>query len=484
MYEISSWMRVQIREARERIQSHRNVSLADVKRKKTAANGGGNAADDPSKTDDVSKETAASLENPGWFIVALFRYAAAIVPPKSRMQMSDSSGSSPSSTTANLADGEPVAALQNVESLRVSFQQCVIALGRIVNTDLLTRMDVFFDMFAFTRAGSITRQEVFDLSEAMLYIGHGEDVEVGDRRKKNSGEITNEEQLLRSVSGFLRRAISYGESADSSKDFVLPRNMFRVVVLEDEALEEFFGETVPASFRFTDGVELANPLRAISTHLASSTPMTPRAGLESASARLLAGSRSVAEGMSARVAQTIALGSQFVDRRMLTPIVRNASLSGAQPAGFSVSEDLAAKTQLSNAKPGVEPNAALVDEMARLLVKENEGVLGDEEEFVPENTPAVVSQQPQWVNAPLEPDRNSPQDPQDPYENLLDEVDELLGDINDDDDTGFAPLTGSNSSEPFTTKPSRNSQSKDLNDLDFQIDDDDDDDLTHLLRDN
>ncbi|KAJ1813209.1 GTPase activating protein (GAP), partial [Coemansia sp. RSA 2598] len=83
MYEISSWMRVQIREARERIQSHRNVSLADVKRKKLGGGGGGGgggsgSADDQSRVDDVARETAASLENPGWFITSLFRYAAAM----------------------------------------------------------------------------------------------------------------------------------------------------------------------------------------------------------------------------------------------------------------------------------------------------------------------------------------------------------------------------------------------------------------------
>ncbi|KAJ2577670.1 hypothetical protein EV177_010898, partial [Coemansia sp. RSA 1804] len=169
---------------------------------------------------------------------------------------------------------------------------------------------------------------MFQLSEAILYIGHGEDVETGrGSLLAENTDITNEEQLLRSVSEFLRRAVAYGEKetekekkeleaggssargggSGGGKDFTLARNMFRVVVLEDEVLERFFSDMVPVSFRFTDGVELANPLRAISTHLPSS-PLGLRGSEASAavsaaaavaSARLLAGGRSVAEGMSA-----------------------------------------------------------------------------------------------------------------------------------------------------------------------------------------
>ncbi|KAJ2431614.1 GTPase activating protein (GAP), partial [Coemansia sp. RSA 2440] len=357
MYEISSWMRVQIKEAKERTQSHRNVDMADIRNAAVAqANG------EKAKGDDITKEVKASLGNPGWFITSLFRYTSRIVPPKSRVSLYDvdseldmpvsASASadlgSPESADAKSTlspDGRSVASADiksatlrdapqsdieptsrssanaDLSSLRVSFQQCVVALGRIVNTDLLTRMDVFFDMYAETTAGAINRQEMFQLSEAILYMGHGEDVETGRRDAlTTAGDITNEEQLLRSVSDFLRRAVAYGEQA-SGTEFSLERNMFRVVVLEDEMLERFFADIVPVSFRFTDGMELANPKRAISTHL----PTTPVVRNESVPSRIL----SVAEGMSARVAQTIALGSQFVDQRMLNPIVRNAAQTDA-----------------------------------------------------------------------------------------------------------------------------------------------------------
>ncbi|KAJ2878241.1 hypothetical protein FB639_003453 [Coemansia asiatica] len=288
--------------------------------------------------------------------------------------------------------------------------------------------------------------------------------------------------------------------------------MFRVVVLEDEFLEEFFSETVPASFRFTDGVELANPLRAISTHLPPATPLTPRAA-ESASARLLAGGRSVAEGMSVKLAQTIALGSQFVDRRVLTPIVRNAAQQQADAEarsrtdapGFSVSNDLAAATQLSNAAASAREEA-LADEMAQMMLLRDQEAAeypGPETYATPRNSPLELQVQPdkpKWSNAPLEPKSNAPLDP---YENLLDEVDELLGEIKDDDEAGtisqpLSALASPVSSPQKTAQPnaysnnvqsnnvqSNNVQSKKAaNDLDFEIDDDDDDDdLTHLLKD-
>ncbi|KAJ1669189.1 GTPase activating protein (GAP), partial [Coemansia sp. RSA 25] len=439
MYEISSWMRVQIKEARERTQNHRNVSLPDTKRKSPAGSasggsgsggggGGGSGRDDKSKIDDVSRETATSLENPGWFITSLFRYASRIVPPVSRLHAFDADSDSSASREPAAENGAAISLEESaalavpvgipngdndapIESLRVSFQQCVIALGRIVNTDLLTRMDVFFDMYAMTTAGAITRKEMFQLSEAILYIGHGEDIETtGHRHERPSSDITNEERLLRSVSEFLRRAVSYGESKEDVQlrpessgqqrtDFMLPRNMFRVVVLEDEMLEQFFSEMVPASFRFTDGVELSNPLRAISTHLPVS-PTTPRSN---ASARILAGGRSVAEGMSARVAQTIALGSQFVDQRVLTPIVRGAALSETLAAGFSVSDELAKSTLLSNAEPPDAMNPTVEEDLARLS-------LLDSSQAASHIPLAPDHGEGQWVNAP-----------QDPYENLLDE---------------------------------------------------------------
>ncbi|KAJ2502507.1 GTPase activating protein (GAP) [Coemansia sp. RSA 1972] len=502
MYEISSWMRVQIKEAKERTQSHRNVDMADIRNAAVAqANG------EKSKGDDITKEVKASLGNPGWFITSLFRYTSRIVPPKSRVSLYDvdsevdtpvsASASadlgSPASADAkstlspdarsvassdiksatlrdtNQSDIEPVSqgtANVDLSSLRVSFQQCVVALGRIVNTDLLTRMDVFFDMYAETTAGAISRQEMFQLSEAILYMGHGEDVETGRRDAlTTSGDITNEEQLLRSVSDFLRRAVAYGEQA-SGTEFSLERNMFRVVVLEDEMLERFFASIVPVSFRFTDGMELANPKRAISTHL----PTTPVARNESVPSRIL----SVAEGMSARVAQTIALGSQFVDQRMLNPIVRNAAQTDAR--GFAVSEELARATELDNldtARLDSEPDDEIAEHMVELSLS------NDVQETQRANAGAENTEH-AWVNAPQEPKANTPYDP---YENLLDEVDQLLDEITDGDTSKLQ------SDADFDVELSRDDIPKTKsthkqNDMDYHVDsnDSDSDDLTNLLQ--
>ncbi|KAJ2902864.1 hypothetical protein GGI21_004503, partial [Coemansia aciculifera] len=521
MYEISSWMRVQIKEARERTQNHRNVSLADTRRSNkspassaTAGLAGGRDGA-KAKGDDVARETTASLENPGWFITSLFRYASCIVPPVSRLHAFDASESDISapreanSTSSTDSPGgvtddttasskpvdEPVGPSDNdsmaVESLRVSFQQCVIALGRIVNTDMLTRMDVFFDMYAMTTAGAITRKEMFQLSEAILYIGHGEDIETtGRRHERPDKDITNEERLLRSVSEFLRRAVAYGEKEKEkenaqqqgsgvSSDFMLPRNMFRVVVLEDEMLEQFFSQMVPASFRFTDGVELSNPLRAISTHLPLSSPppvsspTSPRFADGSASARILAGGRLVAEEMSARVAQTIALGSQFVDQRVLAPIVRGAALS---ETSLAASDGLAKETVLSNSEPQLLGLATsfsdqMADDMARMSLGGNDhdddGPPLQQRNDVPGGGGAVPSDDGLWVNAP-----------QDPYENLLDEVDQLLGEIKDDDESAASAAVASSAGDFAANRKAK----LDLH-MDDDLDEDIDDDLARLLKD-
>ncbi|KAJ1800709.1 GTPase activating protein (GAP) [Coemansia sp. RSA 2399] len=573
MYEISSWMRVQMKEVKERIQNHRNVSISDVKPKDQLAGTNSSYA----RRDDITNEIAASLQNPGWFITSLFRYTSTIEPPKRRISLQDvladserlastapgsassasqklgpqaetsptesaeSDGSSgqdqaaepetPTIENSELTEA-PEAAPAPIEDLHVSFQQCVVALGRIVNTDLLTRMDVFFDMYAMSRPGLINRQEMFQLSEAILYIGHGEDIETGrGSLLAENSDITNEEQLLRSVSEFLRRAVAYGEmelerearaagETSDGKDIALQRNMFRVVVLEDEVLERFFSDMVPISFRFTDGVELSNPLRAISTHLPTS-PLTAR-GNESASARFLAGGRSVAEGMSARVAQTIALGSQFVDQRVLTPIVRNAALAAASSSappnlddgpGFIVSKELESVTQISNVPHNSrEPDQDIAEVMMRMSVgngAENDdlGIRHHHRRPASEDKVDEVRSWPKsgeqksdgkWANAPQEPQDNVPQDP---YENLLDEVDQLLGEIKDEDDTGSNVRTsgGASRKEPSDldgdlledddakdalSKATTTTKQHSKREMDFQIDDDDDDDdLARLLKD-
>ncbi|KAJ2390416.1 GTPase activating protein (GAP) [Coemansia sp. RSA 2611] len=521
MYEISSWMRVQISEAKERIQSHRNVDMSDIRNASAAR-----ASAAKAKGDDIHQEIAKSLENPGWFITSLFRYTSQIMPPRSRISFQDgdselempmsasasidhrastdrssqpsSDDTQPEAASARLpADtSEPApAATDNsqvdIARLRVSFQQCVIALGRIVNTDMLTRMDLFFDMYAVASPGAISRQEMFQLSEAVLYIGHGEDVETGRRdARTDSGDITNEEQLLRSVSDFLRRAVAYGERDAGQTEFALERNMFRVVVLEDEMLERFFADIVPVSFRFTDGVELANPKRAISTHLPT-TPLTPR-GADSMPSRILAGGRLVAEGMSARVAQTIALGSQFVDQRMLNPIVRNAAQTetvGPAAHGFVVSEDLADATELDNLEAHAEmaePDDEIAEHMMQLSLRPEASEKDAPRTAAAADTAASESGRPQWVNAPQEPKANTPYDP---YENLLDEVDQLLDEITDGDTTAAAATTTSKTQlaeiddKELDAVLSQNAAARQHKDLDFQVDDEDDDDLTGLLKD-
>ncbi|KAJ1733010.1 GTPase activating protein (GAP) [Coemansia sp. Benny D160-2] len=567
MYEISSWMRVQMKEAKDRIRSHRNVTIADVKPADARP-----AGEEPSsaRRDDIANEIAASLQNPGWFIASLFRYASAIEPPKRRINMQDvladserlASGASQKSSvsvdadesatttmaeaeasskddakaetdtnadavadaeTAEEEDHTPV--VTPIEDLRVSFQQCVVALGRIVNTDLLTRMDLFFDMYAVGRPGiSISRQEMFQLSEAILYIGHGEDVETGrGSLLAENTDITNEEQLLRSVSEFLRRAVAYGEKekekekeleaggsnarSGGGKDFTLARNMFRVVVLEDEVLERFFSDMVPVSFRFTDGVELANPLRAISTHLPSS-PLGLRGSEASAavsaaaavaSARLLAGGRSVAEGMSARVAQTIALGSQFVDQQVLTPIVRNAALAAAAaaaaspPSVSSPSEGPANHPAFAGGVP--EGPEVVVTRMSSVSLGPKEPPVdlsnGDGNRSRSDSESHSDSGGADGGAVSAQP---PPPPHQDPYEDLLNEVDQLLGEIKDDDDAkpnGAAAAKGAGVGSSFSAAASSGSGgSKNppsgprTKEMDFQIDDDDDDDdLAHLLKD-
>ncbi|KAJ2822927.1 hypothetical protein IWW50_004006, partial [Coemansia erecta] len=193
-------------------------------------------------------------------------------------------------------------------------------------------------------------------------------------------------------------------------------------------------------------------------------------------------------GMSARVAQTIALGSQFVDQRMLNPIVRSA----AQTEAHKMADDLADATELDMMEPTLragdhaEPDDEIAEHMVELSLRSDEPK--------PKHADEAAAQSPEWVNAPQEPKANTPYDP---YENLLDEVDQLLDEITDGEAANPDAANPQHASledtdldavlSPTDISGSQGVESKSQHkDLDFHVDDDDDDDdddLTQLLKD-
>ncbi|KAF8579906.1 TBC-domain-containing protein [Ramaria rubella] len=132
----------------------------------------------------------------------------------------------------------------------LSFQDIVIGLDAIVFSDLMEAIEWFFSLHDKDKDAFLTKDEVLQLSESLLFIFR---YEIGDA-------------YLGSVSRFMTNAFEYGDemlqqamqiSNNAEKSPQIGTNQpylnlatFRMVVLADELLESFFETDLAASFQF------------------------------------------------------------------------------------------------------------------------------------------------------------------------------------------------------------------------------------------
>ncbi|KAI8870041.1 TBC-domain-containing protein [Ramicandelaber brevisporus] len=165
----------------------------------------------------------------------------------------DSNGGSPplpsSSSVKSLTPSAP--STTNTPTNGVSFQQAVIGLGSILNTDLMTRLDVFFNIHNTSRTGALTRKELYQLSESLVEIFTHQSTLRRELSPRSERHLVDEieEKELSALSGFTRRAILYAEQlatdteSEEAKQMAEPTlgvSSFRMIILADEPLEQFF----------------------------------------------------------------------------------------------------------------------------------------------------------------------------------------------------------------------------------------------------
>ncbi|KAI8605096.1 rab-GTPase-TBC domain-containing protein [Dissophora ornata] len=82
----------------------------------------------------------------------------------------------------------------------LSLQQVTTGLDDIINGDLMTRMELFFDMHDLDKNGTLSRDEILGMSESLLFIYRFDD---GD-------------SYLGSISNFIRNAFEFAEKVDKT----------------------------------------------------------------------------------------------------------------------------------------------------------------------------------------------------------------------------------------------------------------------------
>ncbi|KAJ1969966.1 GTPase activating protein (GAP) [Dispira parvispora] len=106
----------------------------------------------------------------------------------------DASGH-PASLTASDQDIE-VSAVATSEDMTLSFADVVAQLGHLLHLDMMSLMDFFYVLHDVTGQGRLSREDVYQVSESLLYLFRNNE----------------DDQHLDSVSKFLQRAIQYAET--------------------------------------------------------------------------------------------------------------------------------------------------------------------------------------------------------------------------------------------------------------------------------
>lgn len=215
----------------------------------------------------------------------------------------------------------------------LSLQNVVNGLSRLKGTkDIMSTINYFFDLYDDDKTGKVDREGILLMSEALLFLsrrGFGGTIVASDSDEyglsfyeREHGGVTKlsvDEKFLRSVSGFIRRCFEYAdpsykqdaidnaegntsddtigegedanlvgsdegknksvskssakESANLALDPAHPLHItlptFRMVILADELLEQFFETFFPQSFHLSDrpAPESLSTARSLSSNL-------------------------------------------------------------------------------------------------------------------------------------------------------------------------------------------------------------------------
>ncbi|CAG8666734.1 21262_t:CDS:2, partial [Dentiscutata erythropus] len=135
----------------------------------------------------------------------------------------------------------------------ISLQDVVLGLGEIKFGDILSRIELFFNLHDTNKDGFLSREEILQMSESFLFIFRFR------KDDENLGSVSNFTKIafIRSYSSekSLDSNNSDTSSTEDDDDTVLALPLFREVVLSDEYLENFFDTGFAATFQLVEPVE-------------------------------------------------------------------------------------------------------------------------------------------------------------------------------------------------------------------------------------
>ncbi|KAI8919464.1 rab-GTPase-TBC domain-containing protein [Powellomyces hirtus] len=138
----------------------------------------------------------------------------------------------------------------------INFQDLVSGLGKLIHSDMMTRMNLFFALHDGDKDDTLVKDEIIQFSESLLFLLRRED---GDKHLGCVSGFLNRAFMLNAKNAVVADEAQQKTDADSLAPAVSPStapssaisvniSTFRELVLGDEYLVEYFDKGFPASF--------------------------------------------------------------------------------------------------------------------------------------------------------------------------------------------------------------------------------------------
>ncbi|KAJ3052498.1 hypothetical protein HK097_006137, partial [Rhizophlyctis rosea] len=128
----------------------------------------------------------------------------------------------------------------------IDFQDVVRGLGEVIHGDVMGRMDLVFELHDGDGDGNLSREEIIQLSESLLFLLRREE---GDRHLGSVSGLLNRAFMLK-MQQDIREGKPATVGANGTDDFVISKGTFRELMLGDDYLVEFFDKGFSGTFRF------------------------------------------------------------------------------------------------------------------------------------------------------------------------------------------------------------------------------------------
>ncbi|CAG8672834.1 4282_t:CDS:10 [Cetraspora pellucida] len=137
----------------------------------------------------------------------------------------------------------------------ITLQDAVLGLGAIKFGDILSRIELFFNLHDSDKDGYLSKEEILQMSESFLFIFRFRKDDESLGSVSNFTKIAFKSSIYSSSEKSLDSNHSDAPFTEDDDDTILSLPLFREVILSDEYLVDFFDTGFAATFQLVEPVE-------------------------------------------------------------------------------------------------------------------------------------------------------------------------------------------------------------------------------------